>query len=120
MGAVYRILLTLSAFWAASSILALSTPGEALAQEGAPSRHQAPGIVFSFEGGIVGDNMAAVLQGAYEIGTLATKRYTVQPKDGICRIVQTLGYPPPCNSIIKLINSLNPPLTRAQQPQLNP
>lgn len=76
------------------------------------------GVLVSFEGGNVGESIAQVLQQLANGTALPDERYTVQPGDTLCGLLDHRGYPPPCPPLLKIIDLLNPGLglsTRALQ-----
>lgn len=73
-----------------------------------PTKRTAPGVVVSFEGGNAGQNMAAVLTVAARAGLLASRPYTVGQSDNLCKIIVSLGYPPPCEPFIQVLGLMNP------------
>jgi subtilisin family serine protease len=84
--------------------------GLALADDTTPDEvvRVPPGVVVSFEGGVVGDNVANVLQKLLEHPDgLPTETYTVQPNDTACGILDARSYPPPCTHMLKLLDRLN-------------
>jgi subtilisin family serine protease len=85
-------------------------PSSASAEnDSSPSKRAAPGVVVSFEGGVVGQNIAKVLEKALELpDKIPTETYILQVSDTTCGILQAQGYPPPCEPMARILDRLNP------------
>jgi hypothetical protein len=69
--------------------------------------HKAPGVLFTFNGGPVGQNFASVLLELSRSGNLPVETYTTASGDNICIILTRRGYPPPCEAYYPVIDNLN-------------
>ena len=88
------------------------TPGQKVVaeergQEVAPS--QTLGVRVSFQGDTVGNSIATVLEKAHEVlpQSIKPESYSISDTDSICGILNTRGYPPPCEAYLPLIDELN-------------
>jgi hypothetical protein len=69
---------------------------------------KAPGVFVSFQGSVVGTNLAAVLEKVHENpADLPTEQYSTVAGDTICGILERRGYPPPCDALLPLLDTLN-------------
>ncbi len=79
------------------------------------SRQTPPGLSITFDGGLVGVNMAQVLDLVYqtmtpptkETMTPPTKEYVVNARDTLCGILVSQGYPSPCEPFVQFLSRLN-------------
>src|SRR5687767_10491217 len=83
----------------------------AVAQDQGGPALSAPGVLVSFQGGVVGENVARVLDVLLDEPTgVPTEEYTVAPGDTLCGILDARLYPPPCPPLADIIDRLNPKL----------
>jgi hypothetical protein len=87
--------------------LSQAEAGEQLVKENPDS--QTLGVRLSFQGDTVGNNLATVLKSAYEVSPELIKPETlsVSDTDSICGILETRGYPAPCEAYFPLIDEIN-------------
>jgi subtilisin family serine protease len=84
--------------------------GFAHAEDSAAPKRPAPAVVVSFEGGVVGESLAKVLNMALDANaTIATQPYKITTsKESGCSILQKLEFPPPCQPMEQVLDRLNP------------
>jgi subtilase family protein len=75
----------------------------------ASPNQQTIGVRISFQGDVVGRNVALVLSRVYEQSPALLKPEQYSPADGdtVCGILQARGYPPPCDDYLPLIDRIN-------------
>ncbi|MGJ0532808.1 S8 family serine peptidase [Methylocystis sp.] len=81
----------------------------ALGGEDSGPKRDAPGVIITFEGGVAGENLTGALEDINDIeGVIKTEPYVVRTGDSICSIMASTNFPPPCASITKFVDRLNP------------
>ena len=72
---------------------------------------QAPGLVVSFEGGVIGDEISQVFDAISTLlGALPTDTYTVKTGESVCTILQARNFPACTKKLEASIDRLNPSL----------
>lgn len=109
---------------AATPVQDLGTAPSGVPNEDAALMSKAPGVIVSFEGGVVGNDLARVLKTLAGQNTkanvLPSKRYVVQRGESVCSIIDKLGYPPPCEKLIEVFVEMNPRLLSSGRSVLKP
>ena len=95
---------------AALSLLAMGAPCRAEDPgQVAPLPFEAPGVLLSFEGGNVADNLVNVLKTLQKNGvTVPVKQRTLDNGTTLCGLLMAGNFPPPCGSLLPAIQMLNP------------
>ena len=70
-----------------------------------PKRNSTSGVLISFKGGgdLIGKDVAAVYSRLFQQGVLPTEPVTLG-NDTICSKLEQLGFPPPCEPYLPLID----------------
>ncbi len=94
-----------------SPSLILCLTSGAIAQKSVESispARQAPGVYVSLEGETAGSSIAVVLTELLKNpADLPTESHLTVPGDTVCRILDKRGYPPPCEAMLPVLDSLN-------------